>query len=148
MTCRPSAPSSTRSSIQRGRAPAGVRARGPERLRALARADDRADGHPLRLADRPARPASGPLGACRLCRGAAMTVRDQLSPRNPWFAASVGIVAALVVLTALGGFLLLPYAQPDLRFRGVWDAICSAAGVVREPSSAVPVQPGFQTSTV
>jgi cytochrome c553 len=77
-----------------------------------------------------------------------MTVRDQLSPRNPWFAASVGIVAALVVLTGLGGFVLLPYAQPDLQFRGVWDAICSAAGVVREPSSAVPVQPGFQTSTV
>lgn len=74
--------------------------------------------------------------------------RDLFSPRNPWFAASVGVTAGLVALTALGGFVLLPYAQPDLQLGGLWDAICSAAGVRREPSSAAPVGPDFKTSAV
>ena len=60
------------------------------------------------------------------------------TPRNPWFTRAVGIVLAIFVLTALGGFVVLPYAQPDLKLEGLWDAICGAAGVPRTASSAAP----------
>ncbi|MDH2313276.1 c-type cytochrome [Methylobacterium brachiatum] len=71
-----------------------------------------------------------------------------LSPRNPWFSGPVGITVALLVGTALGGFVLLPYAQPDLKLAGIWDAICSAAGVPQAPSSAAPVQPDGKLTKV
>jgi cytochrome c553 len=67
---------------------------------------------------------------------------------NPWFRLSVGITAALVVLTALGGFILLPFAQSDLKVAGLWDAICSAAGIPSLTSQATPIQPAFKTSDV
>jgi cytochrome c553 len=65
-----------------------------------------------------------------------MSMREILSTRNPYFAVSVGVTAALFVLTALGGFILLPYAQSELKFASLWDAICSAAGL---PQRAAPV---------
>jgi cytochrome c553 len=71
-----------------------------------------------------------------------------LSPRNPWFSGPVGITVALLAGTALGGFVLLPYAQPDLKLAGVWDAICSAAGVPKTPSSTSPVQPDGKLTKV
>lgn len=71
-----------------------------------------------------------------------------LSPRNPWFTGSVGITVGLLAATALGGFVLLPYAQPDLKLAGVWDAICSAAGVPKAPSSTEPVQPDGKLTRV
>jgi cytochrome c553 len=71
-----------------------------------------------------------------------------LSPRNPWFSGPVGITVALLAGTALGGFVLLPYAQPDLKLAGVWDAICSAAGVPKAPSSTAPVQPDGKLTKV
>ena len=58
-----------------------------------------------------------------------MSARDIFSSRNPYFALSVGIVAAIFVLTAIGGFIVLPYAQRGVEFAGLWDAICSAAGL-------------------
>ncbi|MBP33013.1 c-type cytochrome [Methylobacterium sp.] len=71
-----------------------------------------------------------------------------LSPRNPWFSGPVGITVALLAGTALGGFVLLPYAQPDLKLAGVWDAICSAAGVPKPPSATSPVQPDGKLTKV
>ncbi|WP_457108341.1 c-type cytochrome [Methylobacterium sp. P5_C11] len=71
-----------------------------------------------------------------------------LSPRNPWFSGPVGITVALLAGTALGGFVLLPYAQPDLKLAGVWDAICSAAGVPKAPSSTALVQPDGKLTKV
>lgn len=71
-----------------------------------------------------------------------------LSPRNPWFSGPVGITVGLFAGTALGGFVLLPYAQPDLKLAGVWDAICSAAGVPKAPSSAALVQPDGKLTKV
>ena len=53
------------------------------------------------------------------------------SLRNPWFTASVGITAAIAIVAAIAGFAWLPLAQQGERFHGVWDAICSAAGLVR-----------------
>jgi cytochrome c553 len=58
-----------------------------------------------------------------------MSARDLFTFRNLHFTRSVGITAALFILTALTGFIVLPFAQPWVQFSSVWDAICSAAGV-------------------
>jgi cytochrome c553 len=68
-----------------------------------------------------------------------MSAREIFSSRNPYFAISVGTAAGLFVLTALGGFILLPYAQKNLQFASLWDAICSAAG---QPQRAPSVPTG------
>jgi cytochrome c553 len=68
--------------------------------------------------------------------------------RNPWFAASVGIVGAMVVLSLIVGFVLLPFAATNSQLTGLWDAICSAAGVPRAPVTSEPVKPNFTTSNV
>jgi cytochrome c553 len=71
------------------------------------------------------------------------------SLRNPWFTASVGITAAIAIVAAIAGFAWLPLAQPGERFRGIWDAICSAAGLVRNaPSAAQIVSADYPTTRV
>ncbi len=77
-----------------------------------------------------------------------MSEQPLFSLRNPWFGASVGITAAIAVLAALAGLIWLPLAQPDLKLSGVWDAICSAAGVPRAARQAAVQQPDFKTSGV
>lgn len=77
-----------------------------------------------------------------------MNEQPLFSFRNPWFGASVGVTAAIAVLAALAGLIWLPLAQPDLKLSGIWDAICSAAGVPRASSQAASVQPDFKTSNV
>ncbi|WP_407175867.1 c-type cytochrome [Bradyrhizobium sp. STM 3562] len=76
-----------------------------------------------------------------------MSAREIFSFRNPYFSASVGITVALFLLTALGGFIVLPYAQPQLKFAGLWDTICGAAGLPRA-STAEGGQPAAHTSRV
>jgi cytochrome c553 len=68
--------------------------------------------------------------------------------RNPWFAASVGVTGALVLLSALVGLVLLPYSGSNSRLTGLWDAICSAAGVPRATISSETAKPDFTTSNV
>jgi cytochrome c553 len=71
-----------------------------------------------------------------------MSARDLLSFRNPHVRISIAVTLGVLVLSALGGFVLLPYAQPELKFANVWDAICSAAGVPRAtPSIETPPSP-------
>jgi hypothetical protein len=41
-----------------------------------------------------------------------MSARELFSFRNPYFSVSVGITAAVFLLSALIGFIVLPYAQP------------------------------------
>jgi cytochrome c553 len=77
-----------------------------------------------------------------------MSAGDIFSWRNRWFAASVGVTGGLLVATALSGFVLLPYLQPNLKFSSVWDAICSAAGLVRPSAAGNPIQPEYKISTV
>lgn len=60
-----------------------------------------------------------------------MSARELFTFRNIYFSAGIGIAAGLFLLTAIGGFIVLPYAQPELKFAGLWDAICSAAGLPR-----------------
>jgi len=77
-----------------------------------------------------------------------MSEQPLFSFRNPWFSASVGVTGAIAVLSALAGLIWLPLAQPDLKFSGIWDAICSAAGVPRVSSQGAAIQPDFKTSNV
>jgi cytochrome c553 len=77
-----------------------------------------------------------------------MSDQPLFSFRNRWFGASVAITAGIVVLSALAGLIWLPLAQPGLKLSGVWDAICSAAGVPRVSSQGTSVQPDFKTSNV
>ncbi|MEO8321066.1 MAG: c-type cytochrome [Bradyrhizobium sp.] len=77
-----------------------------------------------------------------------MSEQPLFSFRNNWFATSVGVTAAIAVLAALAGLIWLPLAQPDLKLSGIWDAICSAAGVPRVSSQGNAVQPDFKTSNV
>lgn len=68
-----------------------------------------------------------------------MSARELFTFRNPYFSIGVGVAAGLFVLTAIGGFIVLPYAQAHLEFAGLWDAICSAAGLQqRSPNTEAP----------
>ena len=77
-----------------------------------------------------------------------MNEQPLFSLRNPWFSASVGVTVAIAVLAAFAGLIWLPLAQPDLKLSGIWDAICSAAGVPRISQQADSIQPDFKTSNV
>ena len=68
--------------------------------------------------------------------------------KNTWVAASAGITVVIALMSAVGGLIALPLAQPDLRLAGLWDAICSAAGVPQAAPAAKPVEPGFTASSV
>jgi cytochrome c553 len=68
--------------------------------------------------------------------------------RNPWFAAGVGISGAVVALSLIAGFVLLPYAETNPQLTSLWDAICSAAGVPRTTVSSDTAKPEFTTSNV
>jgi cytochrome c553 len=68
--------------------------------------------------------------------------------KNPWFAAGVGVTGAIVVLSLIAGFVLLPYATTRVQFASLWDAICSAAGVPRTTVSSEMPKPTAVTSTV
>jgi cytochrome c553 len=70
------------------------------------------------------------------------------SLRNRWFSVSVGVTVAIAVLAALAGLIWLPLAQPNLKLAGIWDAICSAAGVPRVAPQAGSIRPDFKTSNV
>jgi cytochrome c553 len=77
-----------------------------------------------------------------------MSAQPLFSFRNRWFAASVGVTVAIAVLAALAGLIWLPLAQPDLKLSGIWDAICSAAGVPRAAPQSPSLQPDLKTSNV
>lgn len=67
---------------------------------------------------------------------------------NKWLAASLGITGGIALVAAIAGLVVLPLAQPDLKLAGIWEAICSAAGVPRAANPGEAVQPGFKTSNV
>jgi cytochrome c553 len=74
-----------------------------------------------------------------------------VSWRNPWFVASVGGTFAVLVFSAFVGFIWLPSAQDDALFKGLLNAICSAAGVPRAwlvANASPPVTPNNPISGV
>ncbi|MFD1556664.1 c-type cytochrome [Paraburkholderia silviterrae] len=77
-----------------------------------------------------------------------MSEERLFSLRNPWFRASVGAAVGLFVFSVGVGFVWLPSVQRDPQFRGVWNAICSAAGVPRKWLAGKPVDPAYKVSTV
>jgi cytochrome c553 len=76
-----------------------------------------------------------------------MSQEAPLSPKDPWVVRSIAVVAAIFVVSAILGLAVLPLIQANGRASGLWDAICSAAGVARGPSSEKPIEPGFKLST-
>lgn len=77
-----------------------------------------------------------------------MSAEQLFNWRNPWFAAGVGVVSALVVLSLIVGFVILPYATTRSPFSSLWDAICSAAGVPRTTIQSEASKPGPISSNV
>jgi cytochrome c553 len=71
-----------------------------------------------------------------------------LTPKDPWIRGSVLLTASLFIVSAVVGFVVLPLLQPSIHPRTIWQAICSAAGVVKLPSSGAPVEPDFVISSV
>ncbi len=70
------------------------------------------------------------------------------SIRNPWFVASAGVTASVVVVSAVMGFVVLPSLQPGAGLTGMWDAICRAAGSIRTSPAEPGTPAGFVTSDV
>lgn len=68
--------------------------------------------------------------------------------QSPWIIASVGATVSIAAASAVIGLIWLPLAQSGLELNGVWDAICSAAGVPRNDVHAQPIQPTFKTSEI
>ncbi|RUL77674.1 c-type cytochrome [Dyella choica] len=73
-----------------------------------------------------------------------------ISLRNPWFTASAGALSLLFVFSAWVGFVWLPSAQDDALFKGLLNAICSAAGAPRAwlGEASPPVPPKAPVSSV
>src|SRR5208337_4855384 len=61
---------------------------------------------------------------------------------DSWAVRSVAIVAAIFVVSAVAALM-----QPNANVAGLWDAICSAAGAVKTPTSATPIEPPFKVSS-
>jgi cytochrome c553 len=68
---------------------------------------------------------------------------------NRWFTTAAAVTLLVAVTSIIVGFTWLPFTQSDSPFRGVWDAICSAAGLIRNrPATGVVGHPGYKTSSV
>lgn len=68
--------------------------------------------------------------------------------RDGWTSASIGATAVVFMVSAVVGFILLPLAQPHLGLAGVWDAICSAAGVVSRAPADTTAEAAQKGTTV
>lgn len=68
-----------------------------------------------------------------------MSKQKLVSLRNPWFVRSIGATLLVLVFSAVVGFIWLPSAQDDTLFKGLFNAICSAAGEPRTWLSEQPV---------
>ena len=71
------------------------------------------------------------------------------SPGIGWVPVSIGMTAAIAVASIIVGFGWLPLQQRGEEFRGVWDAICSAAGLVQVSSGTEQVvQADYPTTRI
>jgi cytochrome c553 len=76
--------------------------------------------------------------------------RERPEPRGiGWVPVSIGITAMVAVASIIAGFAWLPLLQRDEEFHGVWDAICSAAGLVQvSPRTEQIVQADYPTTRI
>ena len=77
-----------------------------------------------------------------------MSTERLFSWRNRWFTVSVGLTAGVAIVSILIGFIWLPSVQTDSQFSGIWNAICSAAGVPQQWLVSTPVTSRVKTSEV
>lgn len=77
-----------------------------------------------------------------------MSTGPLFSVRNPWFATAIGTVVGIAVAAAMTGFLWLPLQQDNVRFAGVWDMICTAAGLLQAAPASPVVQADVTTTKV
>jgi cytochrome c553 len=75
-----------------------------------------------------------------------MSEEKLFSFANRWFSTSVGVTLAIFLFSAIMGFVVLPYAEPDSRLAGIWESICNAAGFPTSRSD-MPITPSFTVST-
>jgi cytochrome c553 len=69
--------------------------------------------------------------------------------RDRWVAVSAGVTFGIAIVSIVMGFGWLPYKQPGESFRNLWDAICSAAGVIHTVPAGQPVvQASYPTTQV
>jgi cytochrome c553 len=59
--------------------------------------------------------------------------------RDRWVVTSVAATVCIAVASIVLGFVWLPYQQSGERFGGLWDAICSAAGLINAVPNSQPV---------
>src|SRR6478735_6437245 len=102
-------------------------AQGAEQLRLVDRPDDCVDSRQLRRAHRAAGDDSGNFGAGD-SRGSPAMNREGALLAGP-VKLALAVLAVLLALSLLVGFLWLPMVKPDFAQGGLWDAICRAAGV-------------------
>ena len=77
-----------------------------------------------------------------------MSQETPLSPRDPWVVRSVVAAAAIFVISVVLGFMVFPLMQRNARASSLWDAICSAAGVVaRADAARQPIEPEYKVSS-
>jgi cytochrome c553 len=76
--------------------------------------------------------------------------RERLASQGiGWVPVTIGITAAIAVVAAIVGFAWLPLQQRGEEFRGIWDAICSAAGLVQvSPGTEQVVQADYPTTRI
>ena len=78
-----------------------------------------------------------------------MSDKGTASPRGAWSATAIAATVAVLVASAVVGFVWLPPQHPSATVAGLWNAICSAAGVVRPPpSKEAIVTPTYPTTRV
>jgi cytochrome c553 len=77
-----------------------------------------------------------------------MSLRINSIFRDLWARRIIALTAAIFVVTAILGFIVLPLLQPAVKVAGLWDAICSAAGVAKKPTSTTLITPDFKISSV
>ncbi|GLU34343.1 c-type cytochrome [Trinickia caryophylli] len=77
-----------------------------------------------------------------------MSTERLFSVRNRWFTVSVGLTLGVAAAAILIGFVWLPSAQKDPQFAGIWNAICSAAGVPQKWLISTPETSRIKTSDV
>jgi cytochrome c553 len=77
-------------------------------------------------------------------------MRDPLASRGiGWVPVSIGMTAAIAIAAVIVGFAWLPLQQRGEEFRGIWDAICSAAGLVQvSPGTEQVVQADYPTTRI
>lgn len=77
-----------------------------------------------------------------------MSRQKLVSLHNTWFVRSVGATLLVLIFSAVVGFIWLPSVQDDALFKGLWNAICSAAGEPRAWLSEQPVTDNAPRSEV